>query len=844
VIRVLCVDDEPDLADTAAAFLERDGDRLSVRTVESAQEALAVLDGDPIDCIVSDYDIPGTNGIELLERVRTTHADLPFILYTGKGSEAVASDAISAGVTDYLQKGVGTSQYTLLANRIRNAVDNYRAQAKLAEREKRLNLFFEQSPLGVVEWDDRFDLVRLNDAAEEILGYTQEDLAGGSWAQIVPESDRDAVDDVVSGLLEDEGGYYSINENVRKDGDRVVCEWHNRVVTDESGDVVAVFSQFQDITDRRQQKRENNRRRHRLEQILKTVPGCVVQLDRAGQFVFANQRAEEVLGLERDSLTDRTYADPEWDITDLDGDPIPDEELPFRRVRDTGEPLYGFKHTIQWPDGTRKALLVNGAPLYDDDGAVDSVVFSLTDITGRRARERRLSETRRRLKLALNATDTGVWEWNLETDEVSWNETLERVLGFEPGEFPGTLDAFIDRVHPEDVPEVRAKLNDAIETDSMYQAEFRMFEKDGSVQWSEARGQLVHDDGDDRMVGIHRNITERKERERQLATVKSQYQTVVDNFPDGAVFLFDEECRYVRAGGEGLEAVGLSERDFVGSTPNDLFPDDIAAGLLEHYRASLAGASHTFEQEYAGNRYRVQAVPVRSDGDVSYGMAVSKNITERAEQRRELERQNERLNRFARVVSHDLRNPLNVVDGRLELAQQECDSPHLDDAAAALDRSFALIDDVLTLAREGRAVSDPEPVDLEAVCQQCWQNIETAEATLTTDVDRKIRADPARLRQLLENLLGNAIEHAGADVRITVGELDDGFYFQDDGPGIPPDDREAVFEPGHTTADQGTGFGLRIVEEIADAHGWAVRATDGDNGGARFEITGVAHPDE
>ena len=151
---------------------------------------------------------------------------------------------------------------------------------------------------------------------------------------------------------------------------------------------------------------------------------------------------------------------------------------------------------------------------------------------------------------------------------------------------------------------------------------------------------------------------------------------------------------------------------------------------------------------------------------------------------------------------------------------------------------------MLTLAREGRAVSDPEPVDLEAVCQQCWQNIETAEATLTTDVDRKIRADPARLRQLLENLLGNAIEHAGADVRITVGELDDGFYFQDDGPGIPPDDREAVFEPGHTTADQGTGFGLRIVEEIADAHGWAVRATDGDNGGARFEITGVAHPDE
>jgi signal transduction histidine kinase len=190
-------------------------------------------------------------------------------------------------------------------------------------------------------------------------------------------------------------------------------------------------------------------------------------------------------------------------------------------------------------------------------------------------------------------------------------------------------------------------------------------------------------------------------------------------------------------------------------------------------------------------------------------------------------------------VSHDIRNPLNAVDGRLELAQQECDSPHLDDAVSALDRSFALIDDVLTLAREGRVVSEPEPVDLASVCRKHWRTIETAEATLTTDVDRRIRADPARLGQLFENLVGNAIEHAGANVRIRVGELDDGFYFADDGPGIPPGDREAVFDTGYSTADRGTGFGLRIVEEIADAHGWAVRVTDSDDGGARFEITGV-----
>jgi signal transduction histidine kinase len=194
------------------------------------------------------------------------------------------------------------------------------------------------------------------------------------------------------------------------------------------------------------------------------------------------------------------------------------------------------------------------------------------------------------------------------------------------------------------------------------------------------------------------------------------------------------------------------------------------------------------------------------------------------------------------VVSNDIRNPLNVVDGRWSWHSRGATAPHLDDAVSALNRSFALIDDVLTLAREGRVVSEPEPVDLASVCREHWRTSETTEATLTTDVDRRIRIDPARLGQLFENLVGNAIEHASADVRVRVGELDDGFYVADDGAGIPPGDREAVFDAGYSTADRGTGFGLRIVEVIADARGWAVGATDSSEGGTRFEITGAEHP--
>lgn len=121
----------------------------------------------------------------------------------------------------------------------------------------------------------------------------------------------------------------------------------------------------------------------------------------------------------------------------------------------------------------------------------------------------------------------------------------------------------------------------------------------------------------------------------------------------------------------------------------------------------------------------------------------------------------------------------------------------------------------------------------------CWRNVDTADATLVTDIDRTIRADEGRLRQLFENLIRNAVEHGGDDITVTVGELDTGFYVEDTGPGIPVDEREDVFEAGYSTQEDGTGFGLRIVERMIDAHDWKIHVTEGSEGGARFEITDV-----
>ncbi|MFB6236009.1 MAG: ATP-binding protein [Halopenitus sp.] len=208
------------------------------------------------------------------------------------------------------------------------------------------------------------------------------------------------------------------------------------------------------------------------------------------------------------------------------------------------------------------------------------------------------------------------------------------------------------------------------------------------------------------------------------------------------------------------------------------------------------------------------------------------------EREAELSRQNDRLETFARVVSHDLRNPLSIARGYLDMAL-EGDEKAADRVRDAHSRMDDLIEDLLTLARSGVAIDDRQPTSLEVVARDAWKSADTDGLELTVETDRQLSADPDRLRQLLENLFRNSAEHAGGDEDIYVGALADGsgFYVEDTGPGIPEEERDDVFEFGYSTREEGTGIGLSIVSEIVEGHDWSVSIEDGRSGGARFEFT-------
>jgi signal transduction histidine kinase len=295
----------------------------------------------------------------------------------------------------------------------------------------------------------------------------------------------------------------------------------------------------------------------------------------------------------------------------------------------------------------------------------------------------------------------------------------------------------------------------------------------------------------------------------------------------------------------------------------EVVPDLHASGtrrVLSDLHMELAAVVDELEPDQkreitvpVGNESRcfsVQISDITVNSEAIGTVVFLRDVTERRTREKQLERQNEKLENFAGVVSHDLRNPLNVAQGRLDLVN-DADAEHIKPAQRSLNRMEKIIEDVLTLARAGETVEDPKQVTLADVVRRSWDTTKTEVADIELQVPESVTvtADGARLQHVFENLFRNAIEHNSSSLTIRVGLIGNadatgettasGFYVADNGGGIPENERDDVFSHGYSSSDEGTGFGLSIAADVVDAHGWDIRVTESDDDGARFNITGV-----
>jgi PAS domain S-box-containing protein len=347
------------------------------------------------------------------------------------------------------------------------------------------------------------------------------------------------------------------------------------------------------------------------------------------------------------------------------------------------------------------------------------------------------------------------------------------------------------------------------------------------------------------------------------------YRTIVEAAGD-AMYALDEEGYITMVNESHAELSGFEKGQLIGThVAETMREEDVRRGtevildVLSDPERERGRFEFRGDGLYPGDEERffedILAPITDEDGEYAGSVGVIRDVTDRKHRERELQRQNERLDEFASVVAHDLRTPLGSALGRIELCKKRHDDEELDDAYRSLHRMERMIEDLLTLARQGKSVDELERVRFVDAVREAWPGVEGATLELE-DTPDWTEADPDRLAQLLENLFRNAVEHGSTNrtdrddaveradpgVTVTVGELDDcdGFFVADDGPGIPPEDRQDVFEHGYTTDEEGTGFGLAIVNRIAGAHGWTLSLTESESGGTRFEVAAVASATE
>ena len=425
---------------------------------------------------------------------------------------------------------------------------------------------------------------------------------------------------------------------------------------------------------------------------------------------------------------------------------------------------------------------------------------------------------------------------------------VTRILGYEPNELIGHEG--YEFVHPDDRERNAAAVETVLSDPSEPQTvEVRFQHADGSYRWIEATMRNRVADGlIDGILLSSRDITERKQYEIEVRELAEEYESLLNNVED-AIFLVnitqsDDDVRFEfeRLSPSYERQTGITTEEVQGRTPRDVFGDEQGAELEANYhRCVNAGEPISYQEELwveEGARFwQTKLAPVVTDDAITRLIGVTRNVTDRVKQEQQLRQQNERLDEFASVISHDLRNPLNVAQGRATLIDEQAESEHLDPLLRALSRMEAIVEDTLTLARQGETIDETEPIELTDLVGKCWGTVETENATIEIVDGMTFQGDPDRLHHVFENLFRNAVEHGRSDVTVRVGRYGErGLYVEDDGPGIPADERKDVLEPGHSSASGGTGFGLTIVKRIVEAHGWELSVGEGTDGGARFEF--------
>jgi PAS domain S-box-containing protein len=891
-ISVLLIDDEPDFVDLLKYFLERERD-IVTSTASDARVALEKLEGGGYDAVISDYQMPGMDGLGLLKILRAKGDDIPFILLTGRGREDVAVEALNLGADFYVQKhGDPKAMHAELANAVRQSVAKRIALESLKRSEKTYRQLVELAQEGIWVIDGKGLTTLVNPRLSGMLGYSKEELLGKSLFDFVGESWREKAADYfdrrMSGISEQhELGF------VKKDGSVLHVLIGASPIVDENGKVVGGMAVVTDISDRAAAEAMVRKERDTARSYLDIAQAILLCLDSEGDVILVNRMGCEILGYEEDEIVGENWFD---------------KFLPERiraDVRRTFSQVLGQQISVEGPvvnpvltkSGEERLIRWHSAVLRDQAGDFVQTLSSGEDITEAWLAERRLQrELEESGAIATLST-------MLISPTLSVIELSKIVLGFATS-LTDSQHGFVSSVDPATRSVVSHTLTDMMEdgacgmvkkerplefpigadgeypslwghplntrkpfyTNSPAEHESSAGVPEGHIrlqnflsvpvlygdelvgQISVANSSRDYDDDDadvvSKLAGIYAVAFQRERDLASLVMAQSRFRSFMDNSP-AVTYIKDKDGRYIFANRQYEDLLGVSEQSILGKTDEELWPEGTARQFRENDQKAIS---------FGGSSKFIEAVP-RQDGAHEYLSfkfpvadahgrptslgGVSVDITDMRRFESALHLANQKLKMLGHLTRHDALNQLSMLRGWLSIAREASEGTKASDYMDKVSVSLDILTRQLEFAGEYEQIGmdSQEWMDLNEVCKEVWSEIETKDLVLDCQCDGvEVLVDPM-FHTVIRNLIDNTIRHARGAKRVEIsykgGPESMTVVYLDDGVGIPPDAKERIFERGFGA---NTGLGLYMVRELLRTCEVPIEETGEPGKCARFEI--------
>ncbi len=641
-IKVLLVDDERSLLDQAKSFVDKLNEDIVIRTAVSADTALDMVDEADIDVMVSDYQMPGKDGLELLKEIRDRRdLDIPFIVFTGKGREEVAMKALNLGADRYVRKGGDAkTQYKVLVDAILQEHEHHRSKKNLERSKKELKKSkkkyekrFNKAPLGIFHYDEDGIIKKCNDEFVEIIGSSREDLIG--FDMLNGLKNESLKEEVGSSLKRGKGLYEGEYTSVTGDKTTFVKVFL-KGIKDEQGEINSGIGLVEDITEKKKMENELKEREEKYRALIESAFAGIGITDFDETLKFVNSKFAEMLGYEKEELVGKNLKDLAPEEVQIRFE----EETEKRKEGKTGR--YGSK--LKKKNGDIIEVMVYASPFKDAEGEFVGTMGIVTDITDRKKYEREL----KRKETYLDHIPAFITVLDEDGDIKYHSYPADEINGLDSSKIIGTDS--LQYVHPDDRENIHDIFSQVLEDPGEeYSTELRAESEDGWI-WLEIDAiNFLHDPEIDGIIITAQDISDRKKIEEELKKSEKRFRTIIEKSAD-AVFLLDREGDYTYANQAASELLGYTQEELTDLSIGDLSREKDLEDHLEKFERVLDEEKISSEIRLVkkdGSTITVALDSVLLPNGLLYGSC--RDISERKELEKRIQENKEKLEKLNEI---------------------------------------------------------------------------------------------------------------------------------------------------------------------------------------------------